>query len=266
MKLAMACAAMCAAVLSAGTVVGQMSGDPVRPGDVRGTGTGVTLDINNNQVSRTVNAQQQTLEGQIVDLHTATRQIAMSSGAGAKSGTSGAGMDRTDTGSPGLTPGGDKNRAGTPSGNTGSVTSGSGNTNPSPPAAGTSGTNATGGTAGMGGAGSTSDNAGMGGASATSGTLTLDMNKLDRDAIKKNLNAGVPAAIFANGQLYTLIVEPKQLSGHIGQTVRVTGTVLPQQHLVMPDRLEMRGDNGQYREVALTKPEGSRTSGTAGER
>jgi|GEM_PF-4686453 len=262
MKLAMACAALCAAVLSAGTVVGQMSGDPVRPGDVRGTGTGATLDINTNQVNRTMNAQQQTLEGQIVDLHTAMRQIAMSSGAGAKSGT---GVDRTETGSPGLTPGGDKNRAGTPSGNTGSVTPGSGNTNPSPPAAGTSGTNATGGTAGMGTTGTTGSNTGMSGAAETSGTLTLEMNKLDRDAIKKNLNAGVPAAIFANGQLYTLIVEPKQLSGHVGHTMRVTGTVLPQQHLVMPDKLEMRADNGQFREVALTKPEGART-GTAGER
>ena len=78
------------------------------------------------------------------------------------------------------------------------------------------------------------------------------------------VTAGVPAAVYSNGQPYVLAVDGRQLASYAGENVRVSGR-LSGANVLTVDRIEVRQNGGAFKQIVLNKPSGG-NSGTAGER
>ncbi len=89
----------------------------------------------------------------------------------------------------------------------------------------------------------------------------------DAQTIRQHLQQGVPAALIANGHVYTLRADAKQLAAYAGESVRISGEVDGQS--LTPNKFEVKKGTA-YETITLATPQpatgGNAANRTANER
>jgi hypothetical protein len=66
----------------------------------------------------------------------------------------------------------------------------------------------------------------------------------------KCMSSGIPAGILVDGKVWVLGTNPKPLAQYAAKTIRVTGTMDEDTHMLLPKTIEVN-ENGKWEPVAL---------------
>lgn len=68
---------------------------------------------------------------------------------------------------------------------------------------------------------------------------------------EKCAKTGIPTGVIVDGKAMTLITNPEPLAASMGRTVRVTGKVNAESNVILPAKVEVKKDGGEWEEVKL---------------